>query len=192
MMIKDLDMEDGMVNGTVATIANIVTEEQNGKTSVRLTGLQLDNPTAGQKFRKKIQGASDNLVYIERSEENMKKKGVVRRQFPMKLAFACTAHKMQGMTMQSAVVRLKRMFEPGMSYVALSRTTSLKGLHITDFNEKKIYADPQITDALQNMRQASFESSRPLLQHVQSADETALTLTIIHNNAQGLPSHIGT
>lgn len=39
----------------------------------------------------------------------------------MKLAFACTAHKVQGMTLQSAVVSLKRVFDSRMSYVALSR-----------------------------------------------------------------------
>ncbi len=94
------------------------------------------------------------------------------------------------MTMQSAVVCLKRVFEPGMSYVALSRTTSLQGLYISDFNEKKIYADHGITAALQNMRQASFQNTTPLLQHVKSTDQTAQNFTIIHHNAQGLPSHI--
>ncbi len=79
MLIRNLDVEDGLVNGTFATIANIMTDEQNGQMTVKLIGLQLDNPTAGQKFRKKIRGASDNLVYIERSEESMSKKGVIRR-----------------------------------------------------------------------------------------------------------------
>uniref|UniRef100_A0A8C4HPS9 ATP-dependent DNA helicase n=1 Tax=Dicentrarchus labrax TaxID=13489 RepID=A0A8C4HPS9_DICLA len=190
MIVRNLDVEDGLVNGTFGTIANIITGQQDGQTRVTMIGLQLDNPTSGQKLRKKIQGQSDNLVYIERTEENMTKKGAVRRQFPMKLAFACTAHKVQGMTMESAVVSLKRVFESGMSYVALSRTTSLQGLHITDFDEKKIYADPEITAAMENMKQASFESTRPLLQHVKLADGTAQTITIIHHNTQGLPSHI--
>ena len=190
MILRNLDVEDGLVNGTFGTIANIVTGQQDGKTIVTMIGLKLDNPTAGQRFRKKIQGQSDNLIYIERTEENMTKKGAVRRQFPMKLAFACTAHKVQGMTMESAVVSLKRVFEPGMSYVALSRTTSLRGLNITDFEEKKIYADPEITAAMENMNQASFECARPLLQHVKLAEGTAQNLKIIHHNAQGLPSHI--
>ncbi|KAK0145565.1 ATP-dependent DNA helicase PIF1 [Merluccius polli] len=190
MILRNLDVEDGLVNGTFGTIANIVTGQQDGKTTVTTIGLQLDNPTAGQRFRKKIQGQSDNLVYIERTEENMTKKGAVRRQFPMKLAFACTAHKVQGMTMESAVVSLKRVFEPGMSYVALSRTTSLRGLNITDFEKKKIYADPEITAAMENMNHASFECARPLLQHVKLAEGTAQNFKLIHHNAQGLPSHI--
>ncbi|KAE8293779.1 ATP-dependent DNA helicase PIF1 [Larimichthys crocea] len=190
MILRNLDVEDGLVNGTFGTIANIITGQQDGQTTVTMIGLQLDNPTAGQRFRKKIQGQSDNLVYIERTEENMSRKGAVRRQFPMKLAFACTAHKVQGMTMESAVVSLKCVFEPGMAYVALSRTTSLQGLHITDFDEKKIYADPEITAAMQNMNLASFERTRPLLQHVKLADGTVQNLTIVHHNTQGLPSHI--
>ena len=190
MVIRNLDIEDGIVNGTFGTIANIVTTTEDGPRTVKLIGLQLDNPTAGQKFRRKIQGAADNLVYVEKFEESMSKRGVVRRQFPMKLAFGCTAHKVQGMTMESAVVSLKRVFEPGMAYVALSRTTSLQGLRITDFEEKKIYADPNITTAMETMSHASFQSARPLLHFVKSMDHTGPTLTIVHHNTQGLPSHI--
>uniref|UniRef100_A0A669EE74 ATP-dependent DNA helicase n=1 Tax=Oreochromis niloticus TaxID=8128 RepID=A0A669EE74_ORENI len=190
MIIRNLDVEDGLVNGTFGTITNIVTTTQDGPKTVNLIGLTLDNQNSGQKFRRKIQGSSDNLVYIEKCEESTSKKGVLRRQFPMKLAFACKAHKVQGMTMESAVVCLKRVFEPGMAYVALSRTTSLKGLYIKDFDERKIYADPAITDALKNIRHASFENARPLLQFLKSVVPTVPTLTIIHHNAQGLPTHM--
>ncbi|KAK0151948.1 ATP-dependent DNA helicase PIF1 [Merluccius polli] len=189
MLTRNLDVEDGIVNGTFGTIENIVMSER-GPTAARLIGLRLDNPTAGQRFRKKILGPSDDSVYIERSEESTSRRGVIRRQFPMKLAFACTAHKVQGMTMTSAVVCLKRVFERGMAYVALSRTTSLQGLTITDFDEKKIYADPEIKTALESMNHASFQSARPLLTLFKSMDQTPKTLTIIHHNTQGLPSHI--
>ncbi|KAM9752456.1 ATP-dependent DNA helicase PIF1-like [Menidia menidia] len=138
MIIRNLDVEDGMVNGTFGTIAHLVIEESVFPNSVKLIGLRLDHPIAGQRFRKKILGPSDDLVYVERSEESM---SFNRRQFPMKLAFACTAHKVKGMTMQAAVVSLERIFEPGMAYVALSRTTSLEGLYITHFNDEKIYGD---------------------------------------------------
>ncbi|XP_029987916.1 uncharacterized protein LOC115417874 [Sphaeramia orbicularis] len=190
MLIRNLNVEDGLVNGTFGTISNIVTERHEPRT-VRLLGLQLDNPTAGQTLRKKLLGPSDNLAYIERSEESIGNKGgVVRRQFPIKLAFACTAHKVQGMTVTSAVVSLKRVFQPGMAYVALSRATSLQGLTVMDFDEKKIYADPAITAALEQMRSVSFQSTTPLLHHMKSTERTETTVTIVHHNTQGLPSHM--
>ncbi len=163
-------------------------QNKDGIATVRMLGLQLDNPSAGQKHRKKVRGEEDVLVYIERSEENLRK-GAVRRQFPIKLAYACTAHKVQGMTMQSAVVSLKKIFEPGMAYVALSRTTSLHGLHITDFEDKKIYADPAITASLQSMRRARVEEIMPLLQHVKE-NRQEHTLTLVHHNTEGLASHM--
>ncbi|RXN35760.1 ATP-dependent DNA helicase PIF1-like protein [Labeo rohita] len=165
MVTRNLDVEDGIVNGCFGKIANIVTKTKDGIATVQMLGLQLDNLNPGQKHRKKVQGEEDVLVYIERSEENLRK-GAVRRQFPIKLAYACTAHKVQGMTMQSAVVSLKKIFEPGMAYIALSRTTSLNGLHFMDFDDKKIYADPEITASLHTMRRAPVEEIMPLLQHV--------------------------
>ncbi|XP_035984990.1 uncharacterized protein LOC118558642 [Fundulus heteroclitus] len=136
---------------------------------------------------KRMRGKPDDLVYIERFEEQSSVRGVIRRQFPLKLAFGCTAHKVQGMTMQSAVVSLKRMFAPGMAYVGLSRTTSLEGLKIIDFDEKKIYADERITAAMDTMRQASFSNTSPLL-HFPSSP-LCTTLKIIHHNVEGLVCH---
>ncbi len=188
MVTRNLDVEDGLCNGCFGKISHIVSKTKDGVDTVHMLGLQLDNPNAGKKHRKRVQGEEDDFVYIERSEESLRK-GAVRRQFPIKLAYACTAHKVQGMTMENAVVSLKKIFEPGMAYVALSRTTSLRGLHITDFNEKKIYADATVTASLESMTRASFDGIMPLLQHVRESDLDQ-TLKIIHHNTEGLSSHI--
>ncbi|CAI5694776.1 unnamed protein product [Oreochromis niloticus] len=127
-------------------------------------GLKMDNETSGKNNRT----PADDMVYIERAEENLKQKGVVRRQFPVKLAFACTIHKVQGMTTTSAVVSLKSIFEPGMAYVAVSRVTSLSGLYLLDMEEKKIFTNPEITAALENMRQANLDDMMPLLHVIQT------------------------
>uniref|UniRef100_A0A8C9XC72 ATP-dependent DNA helicase n=1 Tax=Sander lucioperca TaxID=283035 RepID=A0A8C9XC72_SANLU len=105
---------------------------------------------------------------------------LVRRQFPVKLAFACTIHKVQGMTRTSAVVSLKHIFEPGMAYVAVSRVTSLSGLHILDMDESKIYANPQITGALRTMRQLNCPSTM---------DRHHCWTTQGHLNLHASPSH---
>ncbi len=90
-------------------------------------------------YRNRVPGGPDNFVYIDRAEGSLKQKGVVRRPFNVQLAFVCTIHKVQGMTRSSAVVSLKHIFEPGMAYVAVSRVTSLRGLHMLDIDESKIY-----------------------------------------------------
>lgn len=120
----------------------------------------------------------------------MKRKGSICRQFLMKLAFACTIHKVQGMTTDCTVVSLKHIFKPGMAYVALSRTTSLSGLHIIDFDEKKIFCDPVINLSLENMPKSDFHNIQPLLHIVQDSNRHS-GLKVVHHNTEGLQCHSG-
>jgi len=51
-------------------------------------------------------------------------------QYPIVLAYAITIHKSQGQTFKNVVCDVKRCFADGQAYVALSRCTSLEGLHL--------------------------------------------------------------
>lgn len=65
-------------------------------------------------------------------------------QVPLKLAWAITVHKSQGMTLDAAEIDLSDAFEPGMGYVALSRVRSLSGLKLLGLNEMALSVHPKI------------------------------------------------
>lgn len=67
-------------------------------------------------------------------------------QLPLRLAWAITIHKSQGMSLDAAEVDLSKSFEPGMGYVALSRVRSLDGLYIKGINNMAMVVNPRITE----------------------------------------------
>lgn len=80
------------------------------------------------------------------------------RQVPLRLAWAITVHKSQGMSLDAAVVDLSTAFEYGQGYVALSRVRSLAGLHLLGFNERAFEVHPDILVKDAEFRVASDQS----------------------------------
>lgn len=65
-------------------------------------------------------------------------------QYPLRLAWAVTVHKSQGLSLDSAIIDLSQAFTPGMGYVALSRVRSLKGLYLKGLGEQALDMDQVI------------------------------------------------
>lgn len=79
-------------------------------------------------------------------------------QYPLKLAWAVTIHKSQGLTFEKAILDLTGSFAPGQLYVALSRLTSLKGLVLSSpLPENPPDIDPSLKEFVR-----SFQDTKEL------------------------------
>ncbi len=66
------------------------------------------------------------------------------RQVPLRLAWAITVHKSQGMSLDAAEIDLSKSFERGMGYVALSRVRSLSSIRLMGINEMALQVNEQV------------------------------------------------
>ncbi len=78
-------------------------------------------------------------------------------QLPLRLAWAITIHKSQGMSLDAAQIDLSKTFTPGMGYVALSRVRSLDGLYLTGINSMSLQMHEAIHELDRTLRTASLE-----------------------------------
>ncbi len=87
-------------------------------------------------------------IVVEKSSwemENENGKVLARaEQLPIRLAWAITIHKSQGMSMDSAEMNLSRVFAKGQGYVAISRVRSIDGLYIEAISEQALQISDEI------------------------------------------------
>jgi ATP-dependent DNA helicase PIF1 len=125
MLLKNMDMSAGLVNGSRGVVVGFATS---GAPLVRFAvGVEVEVPAV--KFSTAFSGAGE----------------CVRMQVPLKLAWAITVHKSQGMTLDLVRISLRSIFAVGQAYVALSRARSIKGLEIIDWDENCARTDPAVS-----------------------------------------------
>ena len=185
MLTRNCNVDDGLVNGVMGHITHFKFSQRNSNIVIAV-GVVFDNVNVGKKSGKHTENG--NIVLIERVQEDIlekKMKAVVRHQFPLRLAWACTAHKVQGMTVEKVVVNLDRTFSAGQGYVALSRVTTKEGLFIETNDptslQKKIYADPEVLSGMQDMSFLSLQNNP-----IASNDD----ITVVLHNIQSLNKHV--
>lgn len=114
----------------------------------------------------------EEIIIAEPDEWKYEDNGIVRatiKQVPLRLAWAITVHKSQGMTLEAAEIDLGDAFEPGMGYVALSRVRSLSGLKLMNLNEMALKVHPKILQQDQVFKEDSLTVEKYL--HSLSAEE---------------------
>ena len=121
MFVKN-NYEKGYLNGSMGEVVRF---DKEGIPLVRLTN-GLDLKAEPEEWR--VEDETGKLL-------------VSYTQVPLRLAWAITVHKSQGMTLDSAVMDLGKTFERGQGYVALSRVKSLEGLKLLGLNDTALQVD---------------------------------------------------
>ena len=139
VMFTKNNPKEGYVNGTLGTV----------EAFDKFVGLPMIRTNDGR------------LIVVEKMDWSVEENGKPRAtisQFPLRLAWAITVHKSQGMSLDEAVVDLSEVFEFGQGYVALSRVRRLKGLHLLGWNERAFQVHPEVL-AEDNVFRASSEAA---------------------------------
>ena len=113
---RNMDIDAGWVNGTLAVVTSLY---QNCVVIQKMSNPCQRIPVPCFRQRIEINGASYSIL---------------RHQFPLQLAYAVTVHRIQGLTVQKAVICLNSsFFASGQAYVALSRVRKLADMILWDF-----------------------------------------------------------
>lgn len=79
-------------------------------------------------------------------------------QVPLRLAWAITVHKSQGMSLDAAEIDLRNAFTYGQGYVALSRVRSLAGMKVIGLNTQALLVDPRVLHKDEHFRSDSDDA----------------------------------
>ncbi|MCP6720275.1 MAG: PIF1 family DEAD/DEAH box helicase [Patescibacteria group bacterium] len=136
----------GFVNGTLGEVVSFDSE---------------DNPI--------VQTVKGQQITANPESWEIEENGTVKAkidQIPLRLAWAITVHKSQGMSLDAAEIDLSRAFEYGMGYVALSRVRSLKGLKLVGINALAL----RVSDGAVALDSELKQTSQRVLQNLQKLD----------------------
>ena len=167
MLTINLDVQDGLVNGATGMVSHMVVTDraiecilvefgQNvGQNAIQKSHYKNEYPHAVPVF--KVQGAFSFTPKINKKRWS-KNLQVTRRQFPLTPCFACTIHKVQGLTLDEIVVDMKGSYGPGQAYVGFSRVKKLSGLYVQNFSVKKIRVNTDVLTYMDTMENLEVEN----------------------------------
>jgi len=137
ILLKNIDVEGGLANGSrgVVTALDVpIASEQHSKREY------FQKNESGSTIGVEVQFLNKRAVIGNHIQEYSDQGTTVatRKQYPLRLAWAITIHKSQGMTCDLLEVDLKGCFEFGQAYTALSRARSLQSMKVVNFAPEAI------------------------------------------------------
>jgi ATP-dependent DNA helicase PIF1 len=126
MCLVNVNLEIGICNGSLGVVDGFVDG--------------LGHPIV--KFRNGVR-----LIIEPHSWQNAEYPTICIQQYPLCLSFANTIHKLQGATLDMAIMDLgSSIFTEGQIYVALSRIRTLEGLYLNAFRPDKIRVNSKVVE----------------------------------------------
>lgn len=152
MLLKNINIANGLVNGARGIIVKYV------------------NNLPLVKFK-------NNIEYLCKPEKWIIKQAnghiITRKQIPLKLAWAFSIHKSQGLTLDCVEMSLSKVFEAGQAYVALSRAKSLDSIRVLDFDSKQVWANPYVLQYYKIIRRRIHDMTLIPLGHNKSLNSNS-------------------
>jgi len=140
VMFTKNNLKEGFVNGTIGVVEGFDDDS--------------DLPVVKTKSGRRIEVSTMDWAI----EEGGKIKARIA-QLPLRLAWAITVHKSQGMSLDEAVMDLSTVFEFGQGYVALSRVRRLSGLYLLGWNDRAFQVHPEVLAKDMEFRSQSEEAA---------------------------------
>ncbi|XP_068742581.1 uncharacterized protein [Montipora capricornis] len=196
MLTNNIDIADTLINGQIGTVVKIEVNQNNKRPTIIY--VKFDDAKAGNNSIQNSTGSfvrQNRVVPIEPVLAKFKvhpnkpsSPEIQRMQFPLTLAYAVSIHIVQGLSLNSLVINFelvkKRSFNYGQVYVALSRATSVNGIHILGkINSKHVKADPRVHKEYERLR----EISKTMGTSEKYKDNAMLTICLL--NIQSLKKH---
>ena len=188
MLTTNISIPDRLINGQMGTVFRVIINQASNTPTI--VYIKFDDPNAGKELVHNYPipfARENNVVPIEPVSARIKIRPgkasspeIQRVQFPITLAWACTVHKVQGLTLNKVVICTnlvkQRAFNYGQVYVALSRATSLQGLFILgEIENKHVKANPKVLQEYERLRD---ECMLPIPDTIKAFQDHSTFLTI--------------
>ena len=192
MLTSNLDIDDRLVNGLAGT-AKQMKFKNNEVTTVYV---KFNDDNAGRKaMQSDLISRQHKWVPIKKHtasfglRKNKQQPSVKRTQFPLALSWACTVHKVQGLSLAEGVVSFdlekQRAFNQGQLYVALSRISSMTKMYLIGaYKKSAMKVNESAKQEYERLRsEALFKSESHL-----AVNESSITITLL--NTRSLRLHV--
>lgn len=199
MLTANIDISDRLINGQIGTVVKIYVNPNTQRPSIVF--IKFDDDKARQNMinnsnnqyakEHKVVPIEPILAKIKVRPNKPSSPEIQRIQFPITLAWACTVHKVQGLTMDSIVISFhlnkQRSFNYGQIYVAISCAKTLQGIYtLGKIEHKDVRANPKVHEEYERLRNVAAITMRDQ-QINQSESPTLLVVSLL--NIRSLSKH---